>query len=88
MFANFVYVSQISLSMTLSIKQDNLTVAVELEEDGFEKTVTCEEVMLAAYDIIARIYSDKAVVKAYFRTDPDRMTERGDDDPVLKMSPY
>ncbi len=23
--------------MTISIKQDNLTVAVELEEDGFEK---------------------------------------------------
>ena len=88
MFANFVYVSQTSLSMTLSIKQDNLTVAVELEEDGFEKTVSCEELLLAAYDIIGRVYSDKAVVKAYFRTDPDRMTERDDDDPILKMCPF
>ena len=74
--------------MLISIKQDHLTVAVELEEDGFEKSVSCEEVMLAAYDIIGRVYSDKAVVKAYFRTDPDRMTERNDDDPVLKMCPF
>jgi len=74
--------------MTISIKQDNLTVAVELEEDGFEKTVSCEELMLAAYDIIGRVYSDKAAVKAYYRTDPDGMTERDDSDPVLKMFPY
>ncbi len=74
--------------MIISIKQDNLTVAVELEEDGFEKTVSCEELLLAAYDIIGRVYSDKAVVKAYFRTDPDRMTERDDDDPILKMCPF
>ena len=74
--------------MVISIKQDNLTVAVELEEDGFEKTVSCEELMLAAYDIIGRVYSDKAVVKAYFRTDPDSMTKRDDNDPVLKMCPY
>lgn len=74
--------------MIISIKQDNLTVAVELEEDGFEKSVSCEELMLAAYDIIGRVYSDKAVVKAYFRTDPDRMTERDNDDPILKMCPY
>lgn len=88
MFANFVYVSQTSLSKTLSIKQDNLTVAVELEEDGFEKTVSYEELLLAAYDIISRVYSDKAVVKAYFRTDPDGMTERDNNDPILKMCPY
>ena len=74
--------------MIISIKQENLTVAVELEEDGFEKAVSCEELMLAAYDIIGRVYSDKAVVKAYFRTDPDRMTERDDNDPILKMCPY
>ena len=74
--------------MLISIKQDNLTVAVELEEDGFDKSVSCEELMLAAYDIIGRVYSDKAVVKAYYRTDPDGMTAREDDDPILKMCPY
>ena len=68
MFANFVYVSQTSLSMTLSIKQDNLTVAVELEEDGFEKSVSCEELLLAAYDAISRIFTQKALVKAYYNT--------------------
>jgi len=61
---------------------------MEFKEDGFEKPVSCEELLLAAYDIIGRIYSDKAVVKAYYRTDPDGMTERYDDDPILKMCPY
>ena len=61
---------------------------MEFKEDGFEKPVPCEELLLAAYDIIGRVYSDKAVVKAYYRTDPDGMTEREDDDPILKMCPY
>lgn len=58
------------------------------EEDGFEKSVSCEELLLAAYDIIGRVYLEKAVVKAYFKTDPDRMTERDDNDPILKMCLY
>jgi len=74
--------------MIISIKQDNLTVAVELEEDGFEKTVSCEELLLAAYDIIGRIYTDKAVVKAYYGTDPDSMSERDMKDPFRKNCPY
>ena len=61
---------------------------MEFKEDGFEKPVSCEELLLAAYDIIGRVYSDKAVAKAYFRTDPDRMTERDDDDSILKMCPF
>lgn len=61
---------------------------MEFKEDGFEKPVSSEELMLAAYDIIGRVYSDKAVVKAYYRTDPDGMTERDADDPILKMCPY
>ena len=84
---DYYYVYTIPI-MTISIKQDNLTVAVELEEDGFDKSVSCEELLLAAYDIIGRIYSNKAVVKAYFRTDPDSMTERDNNDPILKMCPY
>ena len=51
--------------MTISIKQDNLTVAVELEEDGFEKTVSCEELLLAAYDAISRIFTQEGLVRAY-----------------------
>lgn len=45
--------------MIISIKQDNLTVAVELEEDGYEKSVSCEELLLAAYDAISRIFTQK-----------------------------
>ena len=73
--------------MTISIKQDNLTVAVELEDDGFEKTVSCEELLLVAYDVIRRIYSQKQVVNAYSNTNPDTMTLRDDDDPVRQMCP-
>ena len=85
MFANFVYVSQTSLSMTLSIKQDNLTVAVELEEDGYEKSVSCEELLLAAYDAISRIFTQKALVKAYYNTNPDTIDLRDEDDPVRQL---
>ena len=51
--------------MIISIKQENLTVAVELEEDGYEKSVSCEELLLAAYDAISRIFTQKALVRAY-----------------------
>lgn len=73
--------------MIISVKQGNITVAAELEEDDFEKSVSCEELMLAAFDIISRIFSDKAVIKAYYRIDPDTMAFRADDDPVTKMYP-
>ena len=29
---------------------------MEFDEDGFEKSVSCEELLLAAYDIIGRVY--------------------------------
>ena len=73
--------------MIISIKQGNLTVAVELEEDGFEKSVSCEELMLAAYDVISRVFSQKAVVNAYYNTNPDTFTIRDDADPVRQMRP-
>ena len=71
--------------MTLSIKHDKLTVAVELEEDGFEKTVSCEELLLAAYDAISRIFTQQALVKAYYNTDPDTIDLRDEDDPVRQL---
>jgi hypothetical protein len=73
--------------MLISLKQDNITVAVELEENSLFETVSCEDVLIAAYDIISRVFSEEAVVKAYYRTDPDTMTFREKDDPVLKMCP-
>ena len=73
--------------MVISIKNDNLTVSVELEENGLEKAVSCEELLIAAYDIIGRVFSDESVIKAYYRTNPDTMDLRDEDDPVLKMCP-
>ena len=73
--------------MTISIKQGNLTVAVDLEENDFDKSVSCEELMLAAFDIIGRVFSQTAVIKAYYRLDPDTMDFRREDDPVTKMYP-
>lgn len=66
----------IKLIMIISVKQDNLTVAVELEEDGFTKFVTCEDLLLAAYELISRIFSEESLVKAYYATDPDTMSLR------------
>ena len=74
--------------MVISIKQNNLTVSVNLDENSFDNRVTCEEVLIAAYNIISRIYSDKNVVQAYFNTDPDTKALRQPDDPLLKMYPY
>ena len=73
--------------MNISINQGNLTVAIDLGEDDFEKSVSCEELMLAAFDIISRVFSDRAVTMAYYRLDPDTKTIRNDDDPVLAMLP-
>ncbi|MBQ8461624.1 MAG: hypothetical protein IJ543_04315 [Bacteroidales bacterium] len=74
--------------MVISIKQNNLTVSVNLDENSFENKVTCEEVLIAAYDIISRIYSDKSVVQAYYNTDPDTKARRHNDDPIVIMNPY
>ncbi|MBQ9399898.1 MAG: hypothetical protein IJU27_04600 [Bacteroidales bacterium] len=73
--------------MIISIKQDNLTVAAKLEEDVFEKSVSCEELMLAAFDLIGQVFSQKSVVKAYYRLDPDTMAFRSNEDPIMQMIP-
>ena len=62
--------------MTISVKQDNLTVAVELYEDGFSTFITCEDLLIAAYEVISRIFSEESLVKAYYATDPDTMSLR------------
>lgn len=71
--------------MIISIKQDNLTVAVEMEEDDFEKSVSCEELLLAAYAAISRIFSQEALVRAYYNTNPDTIDLRDEDDPVRQL---
>ena len=59
--------------MTISIKEDNLTVAVELEENDFDKSVSCEEAMIAALDVLSRIFSQESVTRAYYQIDLDSL---------------
>ena len=71
--------------MTISIKEDNLTVAIELEENDFDKSVSCEEAMIAAFDVLSRIFPEESVTRAYYRIDPDCLNYRKEDDPVRKI---
>ena len=69
--------------MILSIKEDNLTVSIEFPETD-EVKPSATDVLIGAYDVISRIFGQKAVIEAYYRTDPDTMSVRGDDDEFLK----
>ena len=62
--------------MVIMVKDGNLTVSKELEEDGFSMFVSCEEMLIAAYDVISRIFSEESVIKAYYATDPATMSLR------------
>ena len=73
--------------MVISIQQGNLNVAIDLGEDTFDNSISCEEVLLAAFDIISRVFSQRGVVKAYYRLNPDTMSLRSEDDPVTKFCP-
>ena len=41
-----------------------------------EKPITVEEVLIGAYDIISRAFSQEEVIRAYYGTDPDTMDLR------------
>ena len=61
--------------MQLSLKEDNMTITMNLTPEG-DNYVTAEDVLIAAYDAISRIFSQEAVIRAYHRTDPDTMALR------------
>ena len=61
--------------MEILIKDHGLTVSVSLDR-GDGEGPTCEEVLLAAYDVISRVFTQEAVILAYYRTDPDTMALR------------
>ena len=58
--------------MQLSLKEDNMTITMNLTPEG-DNYVTAEDVLIAAYDAISRVFSQEAVIRAYHRTDPDTM---------------
>lgn len=63
------------MHMLLSIKQDNMTISVDLPENG-ESSPTCEDVIIAFLDITSRVFSEELVTKAYYRVDPDTFSLR------------
>lgn len=57
-----------------------MTISMEFKETT-DKEITPEEVLLGAYDILSRVFSQEQVSRAYKNTDPDSMslrTGRGD----------
>lgn len=61
--------------MVLSLKEHNMTISMEFEETT-DKEITPEEVLLGAYDILSRAFSQEQVSRAYKNTDPDGMSLR------------
>ena len=69
--------------MILSIKEGNLTVSIEFPETD-EVKPSAADVLIGAYDVISRVFSQEAVIGAYYSTDPDTMDFRRKDDEFLK----
>ena len=69
--------------MEIIIKEENLTVPHKLESDGLND-ITTGQAMLAAYDVLSRIFGQGAVINAYYRTDPDTMAVHDEGDEFLR----
>ena len=61
--------------MTLSLTEGRMTISIDFGSTE-EKQITAEEVLLGAYDIIARAFSQDQVIRANYNTDPDTMDLR------------
>lgn len=61
--------------MTLSLKEGQMTISIEFVATD-DKPITVEDVLIGAYDIISREFSQDQVIRAYYRTDPDTMSIR------------
>ena len=65
--------SKTIMLMELIIKEGTLTYVKEFDDD-----VTTEEMLIGAYELIAKVYSQQSVINAYYNTDPDTMDIRTD----------
>jgi hypothetical protein len=52
-----------------------LTMGIEFPETD-EVKPSAVDVLIGAYDIISRIYSQRGVIEAYYLTDPESMSVR------------
>ena len=59
--------------MEIIIKEGTLTYIKTL--DNYSSP---EEVLIGAYELIAKVYSQQSVINAYYNTDPDTMDIRTD----------
>ena len=58
--------------MELTVKEwDGLTITAKLKDNA-----TCEEVLIAALDVISRVYGQETVINAYENVAPDGMCVR------------
>lgn len=58
--------------MELTVKEwDGLTITAKLRDNA-----TCEELIIAALDVISRVYGQETVINAYENVDPDGMCVR------------
>ena len=74
LFPNFAQTLKFKI-MQLSLKEGNMTITMDLTPEG-DNDITAEDVLIAAYDAISRVFSQEAVIRAYHRTDPDTMDLR------------
>ena len=59
--------------MTLSLTEGRMTISIDFGSSD-EQKITTEEVLIGAYDIISRVFSQEQVIRAYYNTNPDTMS--------------
>ena len=59
--------------MELIIKEGSLTYTKAFKDDA-----SAEDMLIGAYELIAKVYSQQAVINEYHRTDPDTLDVRYD----------
>ena len=68
--------------MTLSITEERMTISIDFGSSN-EQKITAEDVLLGAYDIISRAFSQEQVIRAYYNTNPDTMSTRRHPNPKM-----
>ena len=61
------------MHMELIIKEGDITYIKSLD-----RYASPEEMLIGAYELISKVYSQQAVIEAFYRTDPDTMGIRND----------
>ena len=59
--------------MELIIKEGSLTYIKTLD-----KYASPEDMLIGAYELISKVYSQQSVINAYYNTDPDTMDVRNE----------